>query len=521
MQRFDERENIEVYDDPNWFSDYSSSSSESDSEDAEQEDGEWSDISNLRQLPFTNAPSFNLTTIENPIDYFNQLFTKDFFETLVMSTNMHANAVSLERNTAQDHISRWVDTDVAEVKTFLALLFHIGHIKAYSCNIYWSSSLMFDQPFTKFMSQERFSIIMRYLCYTNEDVFSNETVFSTQPIIDYFNKRMNELVVPVRYLTIDESLDLTRIKGKRDKHGIKLHALTDANGICMKIHMHSRVLDPAFSRRDQYGEVAMLLLENYLNKGYTVFVDRYYSSIEIAESLIVKSTYLTGLLRANRFRNLSLTKTSKVSMGSCPYKYNERQFCVANFNDEKHVLISTQHFDVEIRHRRRGTVLKPRMVVEYKKHMNALARKNQQLSYFSYYPETLHWYKKILVHIMQLLLQNAYNIYKAADKANKKKDFLYFRLNIAERLLSKTEGDPTELIEQPDESDSTLITMASGEIIHMISKLPKDNRGRTKRLPCALCLEKNQLRKIGMFYCPTCPQQPGLCIACFREFHNY
>lgn len=44
----------------------------------------------------------------------------------------------------------------------------------------------------------------------------------------------------------------------------------------------------------------LLKLGNYLNKGYHLFTDNFFTSIHLAKAFLEKNTYLTGTVRRNR-----------------------------------------------------------------------------------------------------------------------------------------------------------------------------------------------------------------------------
>jgi hypothetical protein len=49
--------------------------------------------------------------------------------------------------------------------------------------------------------------------------------------------------------------------------------------------------------------VVLTLAKNLFNKGRTIYTDNYYTSIDLAHSLLEKQTHLVGTLRSNRKLN--------------------------------------------------------------------------------------------------------------------------------------------------------------------------------------------------------------------------
>lgn len=149
---------------------------------------------------------------------------------------------------------------------------------------------------------------------------------------------------------------------------------------------------------------------------------------------------------------------------------------------------------------------KPMMINKYNEFMAGVDHCDQMLSYYSCEHKTLIWYKKLAIHIFQMMLLTSFYLYKEGHNSNKKN--LYdFRLSVIEQLL----GPP------PPES------LPKIRITHLPELCPKPEgeNTRVKRRRCVVCWEQKKLRKDSIYYCPLCPNQPGLCLTpCFRQYHS-
>jgi len=56
-------------------------------------------------------------------------------------------------------------------------------------------------------------------------------------------------------------------------------------------------------------------MENYLDKGHSLFMDNYYNSSNLAHSLLQRKTYYTGTLRNNRKNNSKEIISKKLKTG--------------------------------------------------------------------------------------------------------------------------------------------------------------------------------------------------------------
>lgn len=133
--------------------------------------------------------------------------------------------------------------------------------------------------------------------------------------------------------------------------------------------------------------------------------------------------------------------------------------------------------------------------------MRALDKHDQLLSYYSCQHKTMRWYKKIIIHIIQICLVNAFLFYRKIN--NSTLELYDFRKAILENLL------PNELARSPNER------------IHLPILLPKHG-GRVSRKRCRICYKKTKKNNQVLYGCPDCPGFPGLCLTpCFREYHKY
>ena len=62
--------------------------------------------------------------------------------------------------------------------------------------------------------------------------------------------------------------------------------------------------------------------------------------------------------------------------------------------------------------KRKQTVWKPNIVLDYNEHMSEVDRSYQMLLYNSSLRKTIMWYKKVGVHILEVFLINAHYLYR-------------------------------------------------------------------------------------------------------------
>ena len=92
------------------------------------------------------------------------------------------------------------------------------------------------------------------------------------------------------------------IKNKRHKFGIKLYKICVEKGYTYDLDVYCDKSSKTFTGSESVG-IVMKLMEQLLDKGRTLYVDNYYTSVALAQKLLERNTHLVGTLRSNRKLN--------------------------------------------------------------------------------------------------------------------------------------------------------------------------------------------------------------------------
>ncbi|CAH1999936.1 unnamed protein product [Acanthoscelides obtectus] len=141
--------------------------------------------------------------------------------------------------------------------------------------------------------------------------------------------------------------------------------------------------------------------------------------------------------------------------------------------------------------------------------MSGIDLQDQMQSYYPSHRKTIRWYKKVGLHICEMMLHNSYMLYN--KYSGQKMSLLDYRESVIEALL-------------PDIPDSAIQNQTSGKepsTQHLPSKCEaRSENNRRQRKRCRCC-SKRGVRKDAMYFCKSCPDLPGLCLEpCFKEFHE-
>ncbi|XP_045456049.1 piggyBac transposable element-derived protein 4-like [Melitaea cinxia] len=371
------------------------------------------------ELPFTGTSGIltpHQMAEKTPLDYFFLFLNGQIIDLIINCTNKNGNKLKSAAVATHSRFTRWADITLIEFRCFLGILLLMGTIKLNRMADYWSNHYLFCLSPRQFMSRDKFYLILRALSVQRNE--RNESLFKVKDLIDLFNDSINAIYYPVKELTIDESLILWKgrlafrqyLKGKAHKYGVKLYILADANGIILKIHVYAGSKDQLVGGRNHVKKVIKLLMQKYLDKGHALYLDNFYTSVGIADELLDKNTYVTGTLRPNRVGNPALVKNTPLSLGESCIAHNNKKIVVTKWKDKREILfISTEHksnYEGTTSRRVRTVKFKPAVQARYNKYMRAIDRHDQLLSYYCCEHKTLRWYKKVIIHIIQICLVN-------------------------------------------------------------------------------------------------------------------
>ncbi|XP_030641170.1 piggyBac transposable element-derived protein 4-like [Chanos chanos] len=311
-------ENLTALDDPEYF--------EVASEDSE--DGSW------RTGQFTPSPvtfdgsQSGVRTHPHEVregECFKLFLNTSTVGVIANETNKYAEILR-EKSGGVGKIGRWVDTSVAEIYTFLATVMIMGLVKKNNMRDYWTAEPMLSTPFFPIVfSQDRFFLLLRALHFSDSSP-SSDPLHKIRNILNSILKSFSHVFYPHKDLCIDESILKWKgrlsfkqyIPSKRHRFGVKLFVLCDVlTGYVQDLIVYtgsSTDILP-FDGVGMSGAVVLTLLQPYLNKGHTVFMDNWYSSPALFQCLLDNQTGACGTVRPTRKGMPQFEKKKKNGQG--------------------------------------------------------------------------------------------------------------------------------------------------------------------------------------------------------------
>ena len=159
---------------------------------------------------------------------------------------------------------------------------------------------------------------------TPEGETEYDPAYKVAELRDYLQVRYERLFVPGRQLSLDETLVRTfgrvkfkvRIISKSARYGIKIYVLTDSEtAFVLKVIFYTGkfTYNESLNQQDKKTvQVVKNLVRHLEGTHRTVYIDRFYTSIELLKELQKMDLYVTGTLMRNRLpKELTIAKTSR------------------------------------------------------------------------------------------------------------------------------------------------------------------------------------------------------------------
>ncbi|XP_025407126.1 piggyBac transposable element-derived protein 4-like, partial [Sipha flava] len=288
---------------------------------------------------------------------------------------------------------RWHDIDVDELKKLLGLSIVMGYLKFPSLGTYWSKfELDFHPIFEKTMSRHRYELILRFLCfYDPRSADTSDRLHKIENVTKHVINNIQTKYYPKQNLSLDESMMLWRgrlsfrqyIPSKAHKYGIKFYELCSSDGFLLNFIIYKGKGTVIDENGVTFGIVTKLM-QNYLGKGHTLYMDNFYNSVQLVQHLYNNKITVVGTLRKNRKDNPKEVLNSKLNKGEVSHAQKGNIHVIKWRNMRDVSMISSKHkLDFENVIDKFGrSKFKPNMVVDYNSKMSGIDRIDQMISYY-------------------------------------------------------------------------------------------------------------------------------------------
>ena len=521
------------------------------------------DIGNPPQFPhpqFTPArpPGIHLegpllrNSMVKPFDFFKLFFTKEMVDSIVLHTNtyayIHIAAGGFKSYTCAD--GSWQETTPDEIHRLMALLIYFGLVKvAGDVDKYWSMATLLHGLWARsILPRLRFLALMAFLHIVdplNEP--AGNKLRKVEALVQYFKTRCQVLHQPRQHVAIDERMVKSRhrsgirqyIKDKPTKWGIKLWVLADSsNAYVQDFNIYiGKEAGREVSKNGLGYDVVLRLMQNYLDQGYHLFIDNFYTSMTLAKDLFNRGTLLTGtIVDSRRDFPASLKKGKEWGKGKPKGTMRwvrDAPVLALQWVDNKVVSMITtagnanETTQVTRKRKTGGTwnatqVRQPGVFDMYNQYMNAVDRSDQILATHNVQRKCMRWWKTLFFHLIDLAVVNSFILFKEQqrkfpDNAALRRPAKYSLASYREELIRNICDLPA--VDRPPTNESVRpSTLGAFDVTH--SPIFLDVRKQ-----CVVCLREGRGRFFVYSSC-SAPQCQGLHMHvtrernCWQVFHS-
>ena len=452
-------------------------------------------------------------------------------------------------------LNLWKEITENELKVFVSHLLLMGILRKSEIEKYWNTSGLGRTPFFgHFMSRNRFTAILSNLHICNDSDNppfgspGHDPLAKIRAFVTMCEDNFRFAYTPKQDLSMDESCcpwkGRLRFKvynpRKPARFHIKLFQMCEATsgyiiGFCVYSGKNSCVDEGVclFDECTTTTQIVMTLANKckLLDKGYRIFFDNYYTSPELVEELLHRDTSSCGTVRSDRKGLPKALKKTKLKRGEACFRRSKDMngdpgsLLALKWCDKREVyMISSCHAATEEwtgkMNRNDGTpIYKPSCIVDYIQKMGGVDLSDQLLTYYSFLRKTGKWWRKLWVHVLNMLVLNAYILNKKFGE--RKLSHSDYREYIAEYLLRQA----NRTYDCVDNNNFLQCDRLVGR--HWPMKLERNATGCTVPRRCKVCcvgLRENMLsgrekkKKCTSYKCQQC--NIPLCIdPCFRIYH--
>jgi hypothetical protein len=234
-----------------------------------------------------------------------------FWDDVEVETNRYATDFYQKYPNSKSK-STWFATTSDEIQAYFSLCILMAQVQKPTLQSYWSiKKSIYSTFFSEVMPYTRFLLISKLLHFVNnENSDSANCLNKLQPVIDHLKQNFKTVYYPEENVAIDESL--MKFRGrlsyiqfnpqKTARFGIKFYKICESNsGYCSDFDIYTgKKPKPANKENPTSEAVVVDLMQPYLDNGYTVFVDNWYTSPSSFVRLTERDTNAIGTVRSTK-----------------------------------------------------------------------------------------------------------------------------------------------------------------------------------------------------------------------------
>lgn len=433
-----------------------------DGDDTDGTDHTFSDRTHSVNIPpFTQptGPRHSLLFDASEVAYFFLLITVDMILHVVNETNRYAAQCQAARGFRDP---AWYDTQVKEMRAYIALNIMMGIHILPEVDMYWSSDDYLGViGIMKVMTKNRFKKLTQYFHINDNSTAvargeaGYDPLHKIRPLISATSNTFARRYRPGRDLSIDEAMVAFKgrcffrqfMPAKPVKWGFKVWTIAESKtGYVSGFEIYTgRRIAP--SPNGLGYDVVMSLTEVYQYQCRHLYFDNFFSSIPLMRDLEERLTYACSTVRSNRKGLPPVIKEPGQMQRGESIKLQCGNMLVLIWHDNRGVrMLSTNSNPVDgVVQRRVGKekvpVPCPDSIIKYNANMGGVDLADQNRSYYSVGRESTKFWRYLAWYLFNTAIINSYIIYthSLARPLTRKQHtvtHLKYRIQVVKQLIA-------------------------------------------------------------------------------------
>jgi len=493
-------------------------------------------------------------TMTKEVEFFSLFFTNEMIDEICAHTNSYANQQIIEgtHESYTQSDGSWKDTTRDEIKSLIALLIYCGLVQVGNVERYWSTKSLYNGLWARdIMARIRFKALMSLLHVVDPGAETpGDKLRKVESFINYFKSRCIDLYQPRQQLAIDERMVKSRhrsgirqyIKDKPTKWGIKLWVLADSsNGYTIDFNVYiGRAAVGEVSANGLGYDVVVKLMQPFLNQGYHLYIDNFYTSSVLLKYLFDQGVPCTGTIRensrgfpANMKNGKQWSKASNVERGSMRWERDPPVLALQWLDNKVVSMLTTienANDSLQVRRKTRTAgvwrtrfIQQPQAIATYNQYMNAVDRSDQMLATNNVLRKCMQWWKTLFFHLIDIAVVNSFILFKEhqaqfLDVEELRRTAGYSLSHFREELVRQICGIPEYSAPTLASATRQVPDLHEFESVHMPEFIDMKRN-------CVVCYKqgRGQLKVFSRCSAPQC-QEKHMHVTkernCFKEFHS-
>ena len=445
--------------------------------------------------------------VQSIADCFKLFITPDIVQLTVQHSNEEGERVVSKYNEKhpENHKS-FVPFTEQEVYACIGILILLGVMKGKHENYrdMWSQTSG-RAPFIATLSCNRFQFFV-CLCRfddreTREMRKESDNMAHIRELFDMFNDTLTIPYYPSECLTVDEQLVSFRgrakfkiyIPSKPGKYGLLLRMMTDASSRYV-LNIIPYAGRPKTGDRELPGAAQRIvhqLVAPYKGTGRNVTMDRFYTSVTLAEELLKDKLTITGTMNTSRREIPGIMKAAKTREEKSSIFLFTQDLTMVSYVPKKNksvILLSSMHHTCDISTEEHK---KPEIIMFYNSTKGGVDTVDQMVRYYSCRIKTRRWPLVLFMNCIDIAAVNAFVIWLTKNPMWNTKKTHKRRLFLQELGLQLIRPHVEQRAKQSSLRSHVKIALASvlGHPVHTAVDDVRSSTGTT-RGRCFLCVRE-------------------------------